>query len=312
MILRQRFPAARQLPGVAAPLRGSSSLPHALKTSFTAVYDQVALAQQSRSYAAPAFTESEVRMALARARRTIGDNLAPTTQIYFYEIYRRIIASRNIFIFQNNNMTAADYSLARREFRAAGFTVSAIRNALFRAAIRHHERDLLAAKLMSEGAPLPPALKAELEDPRSVRLARDTVTGKVSRRLTAFEIDERLGLMPLQNALVGPCVAIFSDAEDGRGSGERILDRVLLAAGKPYAKKMMLVGGAIERQTFSPEQLVEVSKLPTKARLREELVGLLSSPAATLTDILEQNPKSLILSLQAREKQVADDESARQ
>jgi ribosomal protein L10 len=63
----------------------------------------------------------------------------------------------------------------------------------------------------------------------------------------------------------------------------------------------MLVGGAVDREILTPDVLRKVAKMPTKEKMREEVVGLLSSPASQIAGILELNQQMLMATLQARE-----------
>ncbi|KAJ3333438.1 hypothetical protein HDU76_008060 [Blyttiomyces sp. JEL0837] len=212
----------------------------------------------TRSYAAPTLTQEEVQIALKRAPRSRNDNMVDSSKIYFYEVYRKILDNRAVFIFQNNNMTAPEYLHFKHEFRKAGFTVNFLRNGLFGAAAFDHAAD------------------------------------------------HKLGeLKNMKKLLVGPSVAVFSNASDEERP--RLLAE-FLALSEKFTKKTLLVGGKLDSSVLSNDQLKTVSKLPPLQRLREELLGVLSGPAVMLRSVLEQNQKVLLMSLQQHEKALSEKE----
>jgi ribosomal protein L10 len=52
--------------------------------------------------------------------------------------------------------------------------------------------------------------------------------------------------------------------------------------------ELNVVGALIERQVYTREGVDEVSKLPTLQSLREQLVGLISSPGIQLTAVMNE------------------------
>jgi len=57
---------------------------------------------------------------------------------------------------------------------------------------------------------------------------------------------------------------------------------------KTLHPELKLVGALIERRVFLPENVREVSKLPTLDTLRAQIVGLLSAPATQLAGVLSE------------------------
>jgi ribosomal protein L10 len=55
---------------------------------------------------------------------------------------------------------------------------------------------------------------------------------------------------------------------------------------RPPQPELKLLGALIERQAFSAPEIQDVSKLPTMATLRAQVVGMLSSPAIQLAAVL--------------------------
>ncbi|KIM88775.1 hypothetical protein PILCRDRAFT_813753 [Piloderma croceum F 1598] len=55
---------------------------------------------------------------------------------------------------------------------------------------------------------------------------------------------------------------------------------------QPLQPELKLLGALIERRVFSAHEVKDVSKLPTMATLRAQVVGLLSSPATQLAAVL--------------------------
>jgi ribosomal protein L10 len=111
-------------------------------------------------------------------------------------------------------------------------------------------------------------------------------------------------LKSLTHLLVGPCIALTSASTDTENPRllHDLLSTLSSPTASPYAKKILLVGGAFEGTVVSAEMVKEVAKLPSMARLREEVVGVLSSPAASLAGVLEVSQKMLILNLEMHAK----------
>ncbi|KAJ1563937.1 hypothetical protein HK405_000249, partial [Cladochytrium tenue] len=102
-----RVPGAVLAARVGGSLRhGTTAAPLLFPTSTAAAYGYALSAAGRRHYAAPSFTPEEAQLALSRARRTVTGQLAPTSQIYYYEVFRRVAASPALFVFQNNNSTS--------------------------------------------------------------------------------------------------------------------------------------------------------------------------------------------------------------
>jgi ribosomal protein L10 len=75
--------------------------------------------------------------------------------------------------------------------------------------------------------------------------------------------------------------------------------------------ELKLMGAIIENRVFLPENVVEVSKLPTLDTLRAQIVGLLSAPAAQLTAVLnEAGGGKLARTLEGLKKQLEGPEEA--
>jgi large subunit ribosomal protein L10 len=103
--------------------------------------------------AAPILTSDNIQLALQRAPRSRNDNMVSTTKVYFYEIYRQILSSnRAIFVIQNNNLTAHEYKQMKLDIKKAGFTVTAVRNSVFCAAVNDfaNENKLKGIKRLKE------------------------------------------------------------------------------------------------------------------------------------------------------------------
>lgn len=75
--------------------------------------------------------------------------------------------------------------------------------------------------------------------------------------------------------------------------------------------ELKLMGAIIENRVFLPENVTEVSKLPTLDTLRAQIVGLLSAPAAQLTAVLnEAGGGKLARTLEGLKKQLEGPEEA--
>ncbi|KAJ3150311.1 hypothetical protein HK101_001966 [Irineochytrium annulatum] len=115
----------------------------------------------------------------------------------------------------------------------------------------------------------------------------------VERRLT--DTPPPKGWFTMRHMFVGPCCIMFTNETlDDRPS----LVKDILGIGEKFSKRVVVIGAMVGKAVWSCDQLKEVAKLPPMARLREEMVGVLSAPAAGIVSTLQQTPGMLVASLQ--------------
>ncbi|KAJ3240064.1 hypothetical protein HDU81_004709 [Chytriomyces hyalinus] len=226
------------------------------------------------------FTAAEAATALARAKKSRNDNSVPLEKVYYYEVYRRILAeNRFLLCVQNNNLTASEYKAFKLSLNKAGFTVSAVRNALMGAAFLDHCADALGP---SNATPPQSYHKRTIQDEATKRL------------VTRFK-----------RMLVGPSLMIFSNASHTErpflmADAVKALSPESITSS--VAKKIIVAGALVDfKHALSREQLEAAAKNPSMQRLREELVGLLSSPGSQLVGVLQTTPQALVRTLSGRE-----------
>lgn len=68
---------------------------------------------------------------------------------------------------------------------------------------------------------------------------------------------------------------------------------------KKQEERMRLVGGSLEGETLSFEQVMSLAKLPSREQLLAQLLGVLSGPARGFAQVLSGVPRSAVYVLQA-------------
>ena len=64
-------------------------------------------------------------------------------------------------------------------------------------------------------------------------------------------------------------------------------------------KKLTVVGGIVDDEILSAEQVLELSKLPSLDELRGKIIGVLQAPAAKIVGVLQAVPVQLARVIQA-------------
>ncbi|KAJ3270110.1 YmL10 [Terramyces sp. JEL0728] len=96
------------------------------------------------------------------------------------------------------------------------------------------------------------------------------------------------------NLFQGPTTILFSNQE--------IVPDVV-KIGNKYKQHLILVGGKLDDFMVTSDTFEDVKKLPSKAQLLGELLGVLSYPAANISRVLQQSPMVLAASLEQYSKQ---------
>ncbi|KAJ3031254.1 UNVERIFIED_CONTAM: hypothetical protein HDU68_005593 [Siphonaria sp. JEL0065] len=106
---------------------------------------------------------------------------------------------------------------------------------------------------------------------------------------------------------VGPSIVFFAptpltgDASTSNPAAAAVAVVSSAALGPILTKKVLIAGAIFEsKHVLSKDQLERVAELPSKQRLHEQLVGLLSAPASRLVGVLSSQPSSLLRTLQGR------------
>ncbi|KND01672.1 uncharacterized protein SPPG_03467 [Spizellomyces punctatus DAOM BR117] len=86
------------------------------------------------------------RQVLANPKRTRRGNPVDLRRLFLFEQYQEVLSSRAVFVMQNNNLTAQEYSALKSDFREKGFVIATIRNNIFGAVIRDRAASLKAAE----------------------------------------------------------------------------------------------------------------------------------------------------------------------
>ncbi|KAJ3102308.1 hypothetical protein HDU97_000665 [Phlyctochytrium planicorne] len=103
----------------------------------------------------------------------------------------------------------------------------------------------------------------------------------------------------MKSLMVGPCLVLFSNATDDE---RPYLVKEAMGVLDKHSKKALLVGGKLDQQVVSADQLRAIVSLPPLKRLREELLGVLSTPGQRVVGLLQRNAQSLVGTLEARKE----------
>lgn len=77
----------------------------------------------------------------------------------------------------------------------------------------------------------------------------------------------------------------------------KILSKVIKDKGKPTFK-----GGLFENKLVTSEEIMELSKLPSKEVMIGQLLGLMQAPLSQFASVLSSLPRNLMIGLTAHEK----------
>ena len=101
---------------------------------------------------------------------------------------------------------------------------------------------------------------------------------KVSAKVLKGTKYENMGSL-----FTGPSVLVFSESPV-------LSDLLTVTKGE---KKLMVLGGLLENQLFTPKGLDSYTKLPSLEATRQELVGILSHPQTALSSLLQSSAARL-------------------
>ncbi|CAG8591834.1 1301_t:CDS:2 [Ambispora leptoticha] len=104
--------------------------------------------------------------------------------------------------------------------------------------------------------------------------------------------------------LVGPTCIITSNVSDEENPN--LIKDLLAIINKN--KKLLLVGGKLDESLVNIQDIERASKLPGIHTLRAELVGIISSPASKISQMLSQTPQNLLLNLESHKTKLANQE----
>ncbi|KAI8927646.1 hypothetical protein BC831DRAFT_451710 [Entophlyctis helioformis] len=210
---------------------------------------------QPAAYVPPAFHHTLppplAAAAYTSTRLSIRGNLPDPRRLFWLATYKNILPSRAVFLLQNNNMDAREAAALKRSLAAQGFSLLAVRNAVFSAAIA----DVFSKKIVQpDGTSVAmqslsglrkmvvgPTLvafsnKSETEAPRLVQGFAETIKaagskvalvgGKLDGSLLTAESFERVlgmpGLQRLRGEIVGllemPAASIVGTLERTPGT----------------------------------------------------------------------------------------------
>lgn len=99
------------------------------------------------------------------------------------------------------------------------------------------------------------------------------------------------GVKDVSNLLKGPTAIAYS--ADPVIAAKKVVE---------FAKsnnKLTVVGGIVDNEVLSAEQVLELSKLPSLDELRGKIIGVLQAPASKIVGILQAAPAQLARVIQA-------------
>ena len=202
---------------------------------------------------------------------------------FLYALYTSILPKRVVLVLQLNALTVNEYQRLNREFKKKGMNILKIRLGIFRAAVKDFAKRKGKMSWVDD-----------IMDPRPT----DT---RPLYGIDSIQDGWKLSEMP-----AGHTAIVCSDI-----SPDTTYSTILAQVNEVIQKvklKVLMVGGKIDNSVYSREELDYAATLPPLKELREELVGLLQSPAAKVAGHLEMMEKmtggSLVKVLDARGKDV--------
>ncbi len=100
-----------------------------------------------------------------------------------------------------------------------------------------------------------------------------------------------VGIETVSNLLTGPTAIAYS--EDPVAAAKNIVE---------FAKshdKLKIIGGIVNNQLLTPEEVQQLAKLPSLDELRGKIIGVLQAPAAKMVGVLQAPAAQLARVLQA-------------
>lgn len=86
---------------------------------------------------------TETELALKNVKRSVRGNPVPVRLTYWYHVYQQVLTSRNVFVFQNNNIPANTLKKLRLDLSDLGIEMLNVRNGVFRAACKQDNQGLM-------------------------------------------------------------------------------------------------------------------------------------------------------------------------
>ena len=129
-------------------------------------------------------------------------------------------------------------------------------------------------------------------------LSKEVKLQVVKNTLARFAA-QKAGMEEINPLLIGPTALAF-------GFGDNIADpaKVLIEYQKATKLEIGIKGGFLDNKMLSKEQVIALSKLPTKEVLIATLLGTLQRPVASLLSIMNGPLQALSRILQARAGQL--------
>ena len=118
-------------------------------------------------------------------------------------------------------------------------------------------------------------------------LRKKSIKMRVLRNTLARRVFDDMGMGGLSRFLEGPSVAVWG------GGGVAELAKEISAQVKKL-KKPEIKGGAVDGTVISPEQVEDITKLPSREVLIGQVLGLLLSPPQQVLSMLNSPTSTLI------------------
>jgi large subunit ribosomal protein L10 len=118
-------------------------------------------------------------------------------------------------------------------------------------------------------------------------LRKKSIKMRVLRNTLARRVFDDMGMGGLSRFLEGPSVAVWG------GGGVAELAKEISAQVKKL-KKPQIKGGAVDGTVIGPEQVEDITKLPSREVLIGQVLGLLLSPAQQVLSMLNSPASTLI------------------
>jgi large subunit ribosomal protein L10 len=131
------------------------------------------------------------------------------------------------------------------------------------------------------------------------QLTSKEVKLRVVKNTLARFAAEKAGMEDLKSLLIGPTALIF-------GFGDNIADpaKVLIEYQKATKLEFGIKGGFLNDKTLTKEEVIALSRLPSKEVIIATLLGTLRRPIASLLSIMNGPLQALSRVLQARSQQL--------
>ncbi len=122
----------------------------------------------------------------------------------------------------------------------------------------------------------------------------------VGRNRLLYRAFEDTPLVDHREIFIGPSAALFA-YEDVVSVTKRLTDWLREAFEDEYETKFK--GGLLAGKYISPEEVIQLARLPSREELVSKLLGVLMAPVTNLAMTLKAVPQKLVLVLKAVEEQ---------